>query len=293
MLLDRQRLVACLMMPLLGCAAGAEDSHAHQRACSVDDDLDGAPISILDGPVEIGVCGDGRLVTIDGATTRAVLEWSDFETIETEFGALLGVSADAPELGPLVVPAGVVGEPTRNVYLSMNLNPGYPTAGPFDPRDPFTTCDYLTSMTVYGEEGMRMEVLVAFENRGGAQWAMYALSECEEYVPSLLGEATLQFSTNGELESVEGGTFLSPCSDNPDATWQVHLMGPGARTTSLAASSAVDAVENDGSESSALVGLVVTRRGEVLASYADSVEPRSLGWVLDGIEGWLVPLRGG
>lgn len=297
MSLRRQVCVAALLA-LSACEEGpsGEDEPSD---CTWEDDLGGGAMGLSEEPLAMRVCGGGQVWVEEEGEAVATRELSvvaaPAQVLRTKDGRLvLGVTLDDPSLDLIVVPELVRGERTRNAYLGVNLDAQSWGAGPFNLLDPILTSDYMTSMTVYGSDDEPVTVDMFFANKGGGAWSMIPMVDRSASGPMRgLGRAELQFNADGELESVHDGAFEDPVS--AELRWEVHLESPpggpsGFRTTSVAADSSVEAFEQDGVAASKLSGIVLGPRGEVVG-YGEDGRAQTVGWVLDGIEGWLAPVR--
>ncbi len=299
MSLHRQVCVAALLA--LSACEEAPPIDVEPINCTWEEDLVGGAMGLTEEPLAMQVCGDGQVWVEEEGEAVAIRELSvvaaPAQVLRTEDGRLvLGVTLEDPSLDLIVVPELVRGERTRNVYLGVNLDAQSLGVGWFDPLDPQATSDYQTSMTLYASDTEPVRAELFFANKGGGAWSMIPMVPIVDGsffgVLRPLGRAELQFNADGELESVRDGTFEDPVS--AELRWEVHLESPpegpsGFWTTSMVGGSRVEAFEQDGVAASKLSGIVLGSRGEVVGYGADG-RAQTLGWVLDGIEGWLAPV---
>lgn len=292
----RRQICVAALLALSACEEDSFDAEAPDCAWA-DDEGDGA-IELTEDPLSFRVCGDAQVWVQEEGDPVAVREFSMVTTpaavVRTESRNLvLGVTPDDPGLGLIVVPQLLAGERTRNVYLALNLDPSTFGAGPFDPLDPAGTSDYQTSLTLHASDREPVDLQLHFTNLGSGAWSMVPMAPGPP--PGVLwplGKAELQFSVDGTLDWVRHGTFEDPLLTG--LSWEVHFEAPadgprGFRTTSVAGASRVQAVEQDGVAASRLSGVALTRRGEMLG-FGEDGRTQTLGWLLDGLEGWLVPV---
>lgn len=295
MRLSRQ-VYAAALLALASCEEQSLDLEMHD--CAWDSEQDGGAIELSEEPQTLRVCGDAQVWVQEEGDAVALRDLSvvaaPAHALRTDDGRLvLGVTPESPSLDIIVVPELIPDERTRNVYLGLNLDPSGFWGVPFDPLDPSGTSDYQTSLTLHASGHEPVDIRLYFTNNGGGAWSMAPMAPGS--TPGTqwpLGEAELQFSADGRLMSMHHGTFKDPVS--PELSWNLHLEPPPEdrfrfRTTSVAGDSGVEDTEQDGVASSRVSGLAVTSRGEVVGFGVDG-RTLTLGWLLDGLRGWVVPV---
>lgn len=295
MRLHRQVCVAAVLA-LSACEEDPFD--AESPDCTWEGEMDGTAIELTEEGLTLRVCGDAQVWVQEGGDAVAISEFSvvaaPAAVLRTDDDRLvLGVTPDTPSLGLLVVPELLPGERTRNAYLDVNLDPSEIGTGPFDPLDPTSTSEYQTSFTLHSSDQEPVDVQLYFTNKGAGAWSMVPMAPgSTSDSQRALGTAELQFSVDGEFVSIRDGSFEDPVT--AALSWEMHLESPpggpsGFRATSVAGASSIEAFEQDGVASSRVTGVALTRRGEMVG-FGDDGRTRTLGWVLDGLQGWLVPV---
>ncbi|MGH1343532.1 MAG: flagellar basal body FlgE domain-containing protein [Nannocystales bacterium] len=293
MRVDRHLLAAVFTtLVASGCGASQDENEGlAPRACEGAGVAEN-PFELGNGDISVFVCGAG---TVQVSDEGRVLDENELHLRVDEQGALvdeddrsvLGVSVEVPTLSPVSVPLAIPGVATQTVELAVNLDRTVPRL-PFDPLDPVFTSDYQTSISIYDEMGVSVEVQVFFAQTPD-KWKVYPMAERGvEGQDELLGVVTLDFGADGELAQVEGEPLIAPWAEDNEAVW--HLEFDPARTTSVAGASSVRGVSSDGREPGVLRELTLSPRGEVVATYSNG-RVVSAAWILDGLEGWLVPMN--
>jgi flagellar hook protein FlgE len=101
--------------------------------------------------------------------------------------------------------------PTTSATMGVNLDSASVTPAAFSAANPAGTSNYSTSTTVYDSLGASHRVDVYFRNQGGGNWEYHAMVDGGELtggtagVPTEIAGGTLNYNTNGALNSVTPG----------------------------------------------------------------------------------------
>jgi flagellar hook protein FlgE len=173
---------------------------------------------------------------------------------------------------------------TQNGSITANLdaNAAIP-ANPFDVADPANTSSYSTAMTVYDSLGTAHNVDVYFAKTSAGNFDWHAVAKGDDLNPPQpgvnveLGTGTLNFTTDGALNSVTGNTFTASF-DGATANQTVTLNfgtsiaagGTGLDgTTQYASPSNVSSQSQDGYASGDFSGVAVDGQGVVTGLYTN------------------------
>ncbi len=173
---------------------------------------------------------------------------------------------------------------TQNGSITANLdaNAAIP-ANPFDVADPANTSSYSTAMTVYDSLGTAHNVDVYFAKTSAGNFDWHAVAKGDDLNPPQpgvnveLGTGTLNFTTDGALNSVTGNTFTASF-DGATANQTVTLNfgtsiaagGTGLDgTTQYAPPSNVSSQSQDGYASGDFSGVAVDGQGVVTGLYTN------------------------
>jgi flagellar hook protein FlgE len=97
--------------------------------------------------------------------------------------------------------------PTSTANMNVHLPSEDPANGPFDPANPSTTSAYSTPIETVDSLGHSHHTDVYFTNDGGGKWEWHAMTDGKEVTggtpgtPSAVASGTLQFNTDGTLQS--------------------------------------------------------------------------------------------
>jgi flagellar hook protein FlgE len=173
---------------------------------------------------------------------------------------------------------------TQNATITANLDASSAVpANPFDVTDPANTSNYSTAMTAYDSLGQAHDVDVYFAKTAAGTWDWHAVAKGDDLNPPQpgvnveLGTGTLNFTTDGALNSVTGNTFTA---DFAGATagqtvtlnfgTSIAAGGTGLDgTTQYSSPSNVSSQSQDGYSSGDFSGVAVDGQGVVTGMYTN------------------------
>jgi flagellar hook protein FlgE len=173
---------------------------------------------------------------------------------------------------------------TTNSTITANLdaNSAVP-ANPFDVNDPANTSSYSTAMTVYDSLGKAHDVDIYFAKTSAGNFDWHAVAKGDDLNPPQpgvnveLGTGTLNFTTDGALNSVTGNTFTASfdgATANQTVTMNfgtsIAAGGTGLDgTTQYSSPSNVSSQSQDGYASGDFSGVAVDGQGVVTGLYTN------------------------
>ncbi|HTQ07615.1 MAG TPA: flagellar hook protein FlgE [Polyangiaceae bacterium] len=173
---------------------------------------------------------------------------------------------------------------TQNATITANLdaNAAVP-ANPFDVTDPANTSNYSTAMTVYDSLGQAHDVDVYFAKTAAGTYDWHAVAKGDDLNPPQpgvnveLGTGTLNFTTDGALNSVSANTFTADF--NGATAGQTVTLNFGTSiaaggtgldgTTQYSSPSNVSSQSQDGYASGDFSGVAVDGQGVVTGLYTN------------------------
>lgn len=192
--------------------------------------------------------------------------------------------------GDLVIGGASAPNATTVATMAVNLDSGSTTPTlPWNPANPAGTSNYSTSTQVYDSLGQAHRVDVYYRDNGGGQWDYHAMVDGGELTggtagtPTEIASGTMQFNTDGSLQSVNALTssanFLNATPNqaitfnmgDPIATGGTGLAG----TTQYASPSTVNAVNQDGYAAGSLSNVTIGDDGTVTGTFSNG-ESRSI-----------------
>jgi len=173
---------------------------------------------------------------------------------------------------------------TQNATITANLDASsaVPTVA-FDVTDPANTSNYSTAMTVYDSLGQAHDVDVYFAKTSAGNFDWHAVAKGDDLNPPQpgvnveLGTGTLNFTTDGALNSVTGNTFTADFGGATagqvvtiDFGTSIAAGGTGLDgTTQYASPSNVSSQSQDGYSSGDFSGIAVDGQGVVTGMYTN------------------------
>jgi len=170
---------------------------------------------------------------------------------------------------------------TTKSSMTLNLNAGATVGAAWDPANPNTTSNYATSETVYDSLGTAHHADVYFRNQGNGAWEYHAMVDGADVsggtpgTPTEISSGTLQFNTNGSLQSQTQNA--APINFANAATGQnitfnfgddIASGGTGfAGSTQYTGTSAVNGLSVDGHAAGKLTNLSVGDDGTITGSF--------------------------
>lgn len=163
--------------------------------------------------------------------------------------------------------------------MNLNLDPSAELKPAFDPASPEATSNYATSVTVHDSLGAAHKVEVYFRSNGAGAWEWHAMANGAELTggaPGLaeIGSGTLQFNTDGSLQSETGSanaSFLNATGGQAiafDFGDDIATGGTGREgTTQLAGDSKINSVDVDGRSAGSLVDVAISEHGVISGTY--------------------------
>jgi flagellar hook protein FlgE len=173
---------------------------------------------------------------------------------------------------------------TANATITANLDASSAVpAVPFDVTNPANTSNYSTAMTAYDSLGQAHDVDVYFAKTAAGTWDWHAVAKGDDLNPPQpgvnveIGTGTLNFTTDGALNSVNGNTFTA---DFAGATagqtvtlnfgTSIAAGGTGLDgTTQYSSPSNVSSQSQDGYSSGDFSGVAVDGQGVVTGMYTN------------------------
>lgn len=189
-------------------------------------------------------------------------------------------------LAPIVVPTGgIPAQPTTELALAANVDASAePLPVAFDPTQPTATSTTATSMVVYDSLGAPHSLDIYLNKVGDNQWEYRVLVSGDELNPTQpgtnveVGSGSLQFNTDGALETVSTGQVISVDfqSATPGQLIEVDFGtsitdgGTGLEgMTQFSMPSGVSSQSQNGFASGALTGISIAPDGTVLGLYTN------------------------
>jgi flagellar hook protein FlgE len=173
---------------------------------------------------------------------------------------------------------------TQNATITANLDASsaVPTVA-FDVTDPANTSNYSTAMTVYDSLGQAHDVDVYFAKTSAGNFDWHAVAKGDDLNPPQpgvnveLGTGSLNFTTDGALNSVTGNTFTADFGGATagqvvtiDFGTPISAGGTGLDgTTQYASPSNVSSQSQDGYSSGDFSGIAVDGQGIVTGMYTN------------------------
>ena len=173
---------------------------------------------------------------------------------------------------------------TQNATITANLDASSAVpAVAFDVTDPANTSNYSTAMTVYDSLGQAHDVDVYFAKTSAGNFDWHAVAKGDDLNPPQpgvnveLGTGTLNFTTDGALNSVTGNTFTADFGGATagqvvtiDFGTSIAAGGTGLDgTTQYASPSNVSSQSQDGYSSGDFSGIAVDGQGVVTGMYTN------------------------
>jgi flagellar hook protein FlgE len=173
---------------------------------------------------------------------------------------------------------------TQNATITANLDASSAVpANPFDITDPANTSNYSTAMTAYDSLGQAHDVDVYFAKTAAGTWDWHAVAKGDDLNPPQpgvnveVGTGTLNFTTDGALNSVTGNTFTADFAGaTPGQTVTLNFGtsiaagGTGLDgTTQYSSPSNVSSQSQDGYSSGDFSGIAVDGQGVVTGMYTN------------------------
>ncbi len=173
---------------------------------------------------------------------------------------------------------------TQNATITANLDASSAVpAVAFDVTDPANTSNYSTAMTVYDSLGQAHDVDVYFAKTSAGNFDWHAVAKGDDLNPPQpgvnveLGTGTLNFTTDGALNSVTGNTFTADFAGATagqvvtiDFGTSIAAGGTGLDgTTQYASPSNVSSQSQDGYSSGDFSGIAVDGQGVVTGMYTN------------------------
>jgi len=173
---------------------------------------------------------------------------------------------------------------TENGTITANLDSSAAVpANPFDVTDPANTSSYSTAMTTYDSLGNAHNVDVYFAKTAAGSWDWHAVAKGDDLNPPQpgvnveVGTGTLNFTTDGALNSVTGNTFTASfngATANQTVTLNfgtsIAAGGTGLDgTTQYSSPSNVSSQSQDGYASGDFSGVAVDGQGVVTGLYTN------------------------
>ncbi|MFO7180066.1 MAG: flagellar hook protein FlgE [Pseudomonadota bacterium] len=181
--------------------------------------------------------------------------------------------------------AAIAPHATGEMTVTANLDASAtPPALAWNPQDPANTSNFSTSLTVYDSLGNAHPLDIFFVKTGANAWNYYVLASGDEVTPAApgtnvqVGAGTLQFTTNGELDTITTTTAVSVDFAGATAGQAITLdfgtpLAAGGTgldgITQFASPSGVSSQNQDGYPSGDFGGVAVDGRGVVLGLYTN------------------------
>ncbi len=253
------------------------------------------PVEVTGRELDVAISGGGFFLIGDAAApqfTRAGnFEINGDGNLSTSFGAeILGYSGvDLVNLGPInMFDVNTVGTATTQVQMYGNLDGAaitvQPPTNPQTFRDLNKSLSFSASQTIYDSQGARHEVLVGFSRTAPNTWQVQAYVDGGEVggtagVPSLIGQSTLTFNSNGfigEAESQAAQLTLTANWGNGAAPSNVTV--ELNNFTQFAGSSLINNITQDGRGAGNISGYEFESDGRIFARL-DSGERSQVGTI--------------
>jgi flagellar hook protein FlgE len=220
---------------------------------------------------------DGQIVNPDGM----VLQGYKAEAGGTFSATVSGLNVPTSALAP---------QQTANMSVVANLdaNAQVPsingTPAPFDPANASKTSNFSTSMQVYDSLGNAHTVDVYFAKTAANTWDYHAVVDGGQLqggtqgTPVDIGNGTLNFNTDGSLNTIQTNTPISVSFNGANANQTINLnlgstVGNGGTgrdgITQNGGQSSVSNQSQDGYASGDLSGISVDGNGVVTGSYTN------------------------